>query len=228
MGVAHATVTLNHKSNLPRDAVVNTFTFLTPGGDVAFADQQAIRVALDRFYTGISEENVNSLSKYMGYQLSRTVAPVLRIYDVTAKLNGDPAGSPIYVTPMAQLQTELDSNPLPTEMCLAMSFRSDYGPDVEFLPGQRPRSRDRGRIFLGPFQQGEVVVGSGSRPVPSTTLVNVINNCGHALMTDPTVDWVVWSRAKASVASVIEVSVDDAWDVQRSRGERPAARTLAT
>lgn len=228
MGIAHATVTLAHKSNLPRDNIVNTFTFRSPGDFVNVADEDAILAALNKFYTQINESATQPLAKYLGTQLSRTVPPKLRIYDITTHLDGTPAGSPQTIRDMTLLPAELDSNPLPSEICLAMSFRAGYGADVEFAPGSRPRSRDRGRIFIGPLTPSQVVAGTGSRAVPTTVLMNVINESGHALMADPNTDWVVWSRAAARVASVVEVSVDDAFDTQRSRGERPTVRTIAS
>jgi hypothetical protein len=47
---------------------------------------------------------------------------------------------------------------------------------------------------------------------------------GHFSALEPS--WSVWSRKDAVLRQITQGSVDDAWDVQRRRGEDPVARTF--
>lgn len=221
----HASVTFNHVSGLPEDSVVNTFTFHTLGDDLAGVEGDAIQDLLNDFYT-LGHGTSASIGSRLGAQLSRTANPVMRLYDITGHLTGTPAGSPVRVSPLANLPGASDPNLLPTEVAACLSFRSDYLSDPEFAPGTRPRARDRGRIYIGPLGQNNCVAGLGGRPVPSGTLTAVILDAAQALRDQPDAQWRVWSRARGTTDAVVEIWLDDAWDTQRRRGEAAQARTI--
>jgi hypothetical protein len=93
----------------------------------------------------------NTPSQWLAPTLSRAANAVLvDVYDVTAHLNGSPAGSPVLVTNQ-QIATTTSSIACAEQVAAVITLQAPYGADVEFLPGSRPRARDRGRIYYGPL-----------------------------------------------------------------------------
>jgi hypothetical protein len=229
MGIDHVTVTLAHKNGLARDSVVNSFTFRTPGDFIDPLDAGKIEAALNGFYNDVHAPGSASLASKLGVSMSRTVAPIVRHFDVTNDLAGTPAGSPVFMGLLTNLDVNVSANGLPNEMALCLTAAADFGADVEFAPGSRPRARDRGRVYLGPFNTDAMESsGPGSATVPSPGIIDVIVGAGQFLMDDPDTEWVVWSRRAAGVKTVTSAWVDNAWDVQRRRGERPTAKTFTS
>lgn len=227
MGVAHATVTLANKSGIVRDAVVNTFTFQGAGDFVTAADVTAIKAALSSFYNDVHAPGARALGSYFSTVLSRTVNPILRVYDIGTDLNGTPAGSPLFEDILALLANNVDGSGLPSEVALALSFHADFGADVEFGAGTRPRARDRGRVYLGPLALDAVqTTGTPMAPQPVVGVVNAALGAGASLR-DADIGWSVWSRAAGTVKAVSVVSVDNAFDIQRRRGEKATNRVTA-
>ncbi len=110
-------------------------------------------------------------------------------------------GPPVAV---ARAQQGITQGPGPREVAVCLSYRA--GPS-------RPRSR--GRVFLGPVaggflaneyipnNLGQVALGLGGR------LLNIITLGAQ---------WSLYSRTVQGFAAITNVSVDNAWDTQRSRG----------
>lgn len=225
MGTAHCSVTFEPLSGLPRDRVVNTYTFDMPGDFVDGTAAADILDLLNDFYGAVNGTAPVVLGTLLGTQLSRTVAPILRIYDITNDLTGTPAGSPLFTNAMNVLPAASSGNCMPGEVACALTFHADYGADVEFGPGTRPRSRDRGRVYIGPLVNTVISMGGGEACRPSAVLKNTLLQSGKMLKDAAGPDLVVWSRAAGLVKPVTMVSVDDAFDTQRRRGESPTVRT---
>lgn len=104
--------------------------------------------------------------------------------------------------------------PLPQEIALVLSERTaKNGP------------RGRGRAYFGPFVEG-VNTNTDGRSVPLNTLVDAILAGATDLLNsteNPT--WGVLSVADRTFRPVTGGYVDNAWDVQRSRGRAPTSRT---
>src|SRR5688572_9787512 len=81
-----STITFEHVSGLPADRITNTFAWNTTGAGET-ADFVLIRDALDTLYRD-QDTNTNRVSDYMSPAVSRSVAPTVRIYDVSQNLNG--------------------------------------------------------------------------------------------------------------------------------------------
>lgn len=227
MAIVHTTVTLEHKSGQPRDRVVNSFTFSSVGviGDFGFFD---VNSALESFYNDTPSGTAGSIASLISGAMSRVIKPIIRHYDITAHLGGDPAGSPVAEYDFsANLDVNSGGQPLPSEVALCLTAAADFGSDVEFAPGSRPRARDRGRLYLGPLHAGVLDVGAVNEPVPSPSAINILAGAGAALRDNANTTWCVWSRAGAIVKPVVDVWVDNAFDTQRRRGERATARTVA-
>lgn len=225
METCHVTVTFPSITGLARDNVVNTFTFNDPLG-ILPADLDAIHAAIVQFYEGTDALVVNAISSYMGPAISRSSFPVVRYYDVDGHLNGSPAGSPERIdTGTWSLGGGASSTGLPSEVAVCLTAYADFGSDVEFGPGTRPRARDRARIYLGPLNITAQNTFAG-RTKPDGALITNLAEAGARLARAPMgPNWVVWSRRSATVKPITSCSVDDAFDTQRRRGERPTAKT---
>jgi hypothetical protein len=228
MPIAHVALVFEHQSALPRDRVVNTFTF-QKGSAFSTSDYAAMVTSFDSFLQTVQAGGV-AVGAILGPQLSRSALPSIRSYIIDGHLDGTPAGSPANISSLAALPAPLDPNPLPSEVALCLSYNADYVTDFEFAPGSRPRQRDRGRIFVGPLIRTVVEMDSTThRPHPSTSVMTSLQQAAATLKADMApLDWVVWSRKNAAVKPVVAVSVDDAFDTQRRRGERASSRALTT
>jgi hypothetical protein len=115
-----------------------------------------------------------------------------------------------------------------------LCYHADFGTDAEFGPGgaTRPRARDRGRVYIGPLSASGCISQEATtlRPFVSDNLRNTLIDAGRRLanFAGLPATWVVWSRKAAAVHNVVALSVDDAFDTQRRRGERPNVRTTWT
>lgn len=103
----------------------------------------------------------------------------------------------------------------PRELAVALSF---YG-------GQNVPRR-RGRLYIPYFWFGT----HAPTLRPSTTHRTVVANWVPILASlgGVDVDWVVWSVTSNMWHKVSNYWVDDEWDIVRSRGLRPTARTTGT
>lgn len=219
MGTVHTTVTLESRSGAARDRVVNGFTFGTPAAPTDF-DLLNIEAELLNFYNATPAGGFNAVGKYISGVMSRAIPPVIRHYDVSAHLNGNAAGSPIKVVDMGDnLTTPAASNNAPAECAIALSYAADFGGDVEFGGGLRPRARDRGRVYIGPLTLGAFATnGTTGRCFVDPVVQGDLAFAGLALINSTTVNWHVWSRAAATTKLVTRCWVDDEPDTQRRRG----------
>jgi hypothetical protein len=153
-------------------------------------------------------------------------------YDITNHLDGSPHGPPIgfvsfTVTPA--------SGTFPEGICAVITLQAPYGTDVEFggtPPGTtRPRARDRGRIYFGPFGS----TGAGNESVTNrciisaacrTDLTKWIHTINQITVGANTWSLGVWSRKNAGVKALSECWVDDRPDYQRRRSDQATTRTI--
>jgi hypothetical protein len=106
------------------------------------------------------------------------------------------------------------------------SFHSFYAADPEFIPGARPRARDRGRIYWGPLTSDVLTQDGGTmRTRVKDTVRSDLMKKMQGLRDDPGFSWSVWSRKNSTIDPVQVVWVDDAIDIQRRRGEKAIVRT---
>jgi hypothetical protein len=211
--------------------VVNTFTFAAEA-DIDLAGMVAIETAITDFYNGVDTGGTGlAVASFIGPQISRTAPAIFKHYNLDGHLGGGALGSPVRTWPMALLGAGNGGLGLPSEVACCLSYHSDYGADVEFGPGgaTRPRSRDRGRVFIGPLSNSGCISQEATtlRPYVSDNLRNTLLAAGRRLADNSGLpgSWVVWSRKAAAVHNIFGLSVDDAFDTQRRRGERANVRT---
>jgi hypothetical protein len=185
------------------------------------------------------------ISGYLSGCLSRAPgAARVDIYDIAGKLDGKLLGSPIDTQSFTLGPPAPSAAPgLPGGVAACLSYRGGYGTDVEFAPHARPRSSDRGRIYLGPLNTTAIT----DEPVTKRTILssdfvaNVIGNFIGALTTGLFLDpaspagqtnqsWGVqqWSRKLLRLKDVFSVWMDDRPDYQRRRSDSPGKIVMLT
>lgn len=108
---------------------------------------------------------------------------------------------------------------LPHEIAAVLSFHGEYVSGFS-------QARRRGRIYFGPLSVAAFTNSSGYL---SSTLCTAMATAGGTLLTasDSASDWawIVYSPTGATSYPVVDGWVDNAPDVQRSRGFKASART---
>jgi hypothetical protein len=222
-----AQVTLPAKSAIPRDNVVNTFAFLTPLAEAADIDYLGIAGAIELFYN-TAPSGHNSIAGFINESIARTAdSVVIKFYDLAGHLDGSPHGSPRSIQTFTLAAMVPGAEALPREIAACLTFQCAYGSDAEFAGHTRPRARDRGRIYIGPLTSstGQTDATTGRRRF-TTSFQETLTLAAAALVAFPGSAWAVWSRKAGLLNPVVGGWCDDAYDVQRRRGERPVARTL--
>lgn len=217
-------VTLTKDSNLPADAVQNTFTFGTPGGATS-TEIADIKTALTAFYNTATTSGP-TLASFLSQSINQnTDACQMEFYNLDGHQDGTPHGSPISTTTWTITTTGTAS--LPSEIAAALTFHSNYGSDVEFAgDGSRPRARDRGRVYIGPLSTTAVGTDGTTHEVYLVSgFITALCQTAARLRDDAATVWSQWSRAAAEVNPVTAGWVDDAPDIQRRRGTKARART---
>jgi hypothetical protein len=240
-----AVVTIPHTSGFPEDSVQNTWAVAAPAVDFNLPVQSdPIFGAIADFYRQPPPNMGNSVGGFLSAGLSRAaMACSIKAYDLTGKLNGAPHGSPVGEFKFT-LPAALGGSPLPEEVALALTLRAagwteraveaPDGPD-EGSAGDRPKSRQSGRVFVGPFQSfGAEIVNGRSRPTAElrSNLTWGAETMRRALALQ-NARLAVWSRKEATfhpmhiegAPSQGSFSCDNAWDTQRRRGAAPTIRT---
>jgi hypothetical protein len=170
---------------------------------------------------------------YMSNSLDRAALHAsVKVYDVTGHLNGSPAGSYVFLETWTVGSSGVaGSNP--EGICAVITLQANYGSDVEFAPGARPRARDRGRIYFGPLMPNCFgTSGATNRSTLTsqirtdlTAWIKAINlyttgphSVPYALQ--------VWSRKNATTKPLVETWMDDRPDYQRRRSDQSTVRTV--
>lgn len=236
MAYYKTTVTYHNVNGLAKDDVVNTYHFATDEGP-------APTVATGHLINGRLAANINSanvggfyLESFMSSEISRVNKPTLRSYDALL------GGSPLAVDTQLAMEAAVSAQALPSEVACVLSLTGYEDDAPEFAPDdadadsniERPKSRQRGRIFFGPLNINAM---TGAPARPSVNFRNSLINLGQKLIAfgdTPLSNGVV---ARASVFSHAEPGlpglmraidngwVDDAFDTQRRRGVAATGRT---
>jgi hypothetical protein len=238
--VDHVQVVMPGASGLLRDITVNTFTFQA-GADLTDADYVDIDSALGAFYNATATGADHPICNYLGAAISRSEDVRTKHYRVEGHLNGTAAGSPDFVGNLGHLGATLGGTTaaFPNEVAVALAFHGPFTGTPEFgggTPPTRPRSRLRGRIYLGPLIINAATWGVESvtnRVIVGTMMKTDFLAAGKALFNalqglSPAVNWVVWSRKNADIAEISTLTVDDAFDTQRRRGQAPTVRAAVS
>lgn len=211
-----AQVSLQDISGLPRDRYVNVFNLYHPSPDALTPIQQAnVITALGHFY------------RTMGAYLHPAIDPAtseVALYDMSL-----PKGSPPIKTGPLQVTgagATFVGTPMPTELaaCLTLSgqpFSTELNTKIL-----------RGRIYIGPLNTSAVqalTTGAKHSRVADEFAESVVT-AGIGLATALAAEnmvWCVYSPTRGYLLPVSKLSVDDAWDIQRRRGDEPTTSTFS-
>jgi hypothetical protein len=214
MTIVRAQHCLQGDSGIPGDQFVNTFYFSsgTPptGGD--FTNMLAC-------IQGYFDTAVSGLGRLTDYMSSRAdTNGLVKFYDM-----GIPSPRPLLHSETLAYSSFGDSGHpnLPTELAVAQSYR------IAHVAGYSAGS-ERGRIYIGPLNTkamievyglDDVTVHPEMRSLMNTAAVRMAAQASTFALT-----WGMWSAKHAAFHAIVEVSVDDAFDVQRRRGIKPSLR----
>jgi hypothetical protein len=203
-------VALQDDSMLAKDQYVNTFHIanLDGTGTISFAP---VAAALTTFY--------NNFKAYLSPTIA-TADGTIKMYNVNAEKETPPVDQEalVFATEPGTLGAAL-----PYEVASCLTYHSF--PQT----GAVKRQSWRGRIYIGPLNVGTVDSTRSGRPSPAfltgvtnfaKTLAESIHAAGY--------HWVIASKVQQRLYPVINFYMDDAWDTQRSRGNRPTMNTKTT
>jgi hypothetical protein len=225
MALLRATVVLNKLSGKPEDACRNVWHFNT-GAAINNADMITASEALAAFYQALDSRLAGSISRAVD-------AHKIEFADVAKGGAGAADDSVSQLLMTSSFQTvggAIVASDFPAETAIALSFRGDIAGVPEEAGLTRPKSRRRGRVFLGPFNismgEREAVTNRWKvNAAHQTTIMNAYNNqliarIGQARV----IHHVVYSPTSALAFLVTNAHVDDAFDTIRSRGEKAVGR----
>lgn len=237
-----ATIRLPSTTNVPANDVTIDIAITGSASDVAAngaAVEDALMNLLNDQATGLPGE---SIAKRISPVISRTVNCEVSLFDITGHEDGSPHGSPFYRAARHNLgPVASGATAVPSEVAVVATLETAArgvvateavnivaGPDEPAT--YRPKSRNTGRVYIGPLSTEAIEIVSGTARVKQnfrqiiTTKFRDLNIAFQALGAQNPHRVGVWSRADAIVREAAWVSVDNAFDTQRRRGEKASLR----
>jgi hypothetical protein len=211
-----AVVTIPPVSGIARDSIQIGFHFDNPS--------LSVDSNIKAFFNTVATGGLVAVNGYMSPTLSHvTNSARIQYYDLTAALGGSGTLGPPISTTFFALGGG-GGTPLPSELALALSYHAEYTTIPEHGPGARPRARYRGRIYLGPLTTAAMAQDSTTHRsiVSPGASQSIVASAKALLLAEPS--WSVWSRKDRVLRRVVGGWLDDAFDIQRRRGEDPVAR----
>ena len=231
MATLRATVVLEKSSGKPEDAVRNVFHFNTAGA-IDATDMTTVGDALYAFYNAQGVILANSIKRAAN-------ANRIEFAEVTRGGPGaadDQVSTLLATRSMGAILGAALAFDYPNEVAICVSLNAAVEGVPEEANGglQRPRSRRRGRFYLGPLARhvGNQEAGTNRvivAPEVRDSIVADFNNLLIGGLDGPgrIVNLGIYSRTDGLVRKVEGIFVDDAFDTVRSRGETAIARTEA-
>lgn len=197
-----------------------------------FTSVTAVSAAIATFFNGIVSGHAPC--DYISMVINRNASACTNeFYDITGHL-GESAkhGAPVAMTHWTLFPVTGTPQGLPAEVSATVSYRADYGTDVEFAPGTRPRSRDRNRFYMPPLNVTAITDDSSTHRTKLngtfiTTLLTNMQTLSNTIVSGG-VHWNlrVWSRMDAALKLPTTAWMDDDPDTQRRRSDpSPGSRT---
>ncbi len=233
MDFYHTIVTLPVKTNIPRDAIVNTFSWAPPVGKNQGTQLSDIQTAIGALYAGLKQSGV--LSPAMAGTLTgKTYGVDLQSGHLGVPLGtfaasfGAPAGTPLPselaivasftgFTGLAEVDPTLTAHPTTEEA-------QDEGAPATYLTFSRPESSQRGRIYVGALSANALLQDPNGQCIVDPTTTAAIASRMTDLLVAPA-SLAIWSRKNKNMNRATVGFVDNAFDVQRRRGVRATSRS---
>lgn len=228
MPTTRATVSLSTTSGLLEDNVVNVWHW-NHTGVMDQTKAAALGKAIEDFYGRLFPWYSGSVERGIAtHQVSfATLTPggAGPLDDVVSKIEffwAFPSAGPFSAA-------EVGGN-MPSEVALCLSYQANIEGLPEETGNTRPASRQRGRLYLGPWTKsaGDTVVGAQSHPAEGvrTAILGSYETMRTEVvaMAEP-FRHVVYSPTSGLTYGIAQISVDNSWDTIRSRGARSSNRT---
>lgn len=209
MSVLRVMFVLEHDSGLPEDQSVNVWHFNSAAATAAEAEDASDLVVA---WYNTDDGNGHAPRDYLSPVLSGAWST--KVYDLS---DAEPR------VPMFEDNGSFavgGTDPMPSEIAVCLSFQGN-------ATSGGNQARRRGRIYLGPLD----VSASDAQipPRPSPALIESMRAAANNVLlpsngNDP--EWCVYSRVDDIGRPVTNGWIDNAFDVQRRRGERANDRTL--
>lgn len=214
MGVIKVQHALQSASGLPTDRYINSFYFaqaeLTTPEDLS-----SMTSAIQSFYTGVPTGQSSALKSLFSVRAGGAFA-TMKFYDMDQPMPRAPIHENSY-----DFNLGTNGKGLPSEVAICLSYEAPQ------ISGQIQRRR-RGRIYLGPLNDTCMNVASPTEPArPTPGARQLILDAARdlwALAQGQGWNWNVHSTVGGSSATISRFWVDDAFDIQRRRGEAPTSR----
>lgn len=235
MAVIRAQVVHEHTSGIPRDNAVNTFHFNGPTDETTLT---AIYTALTNFFYVEYAAGGGAFRAVDSFLSTFYNAHRVKLYDVT----DEPSGPPLLDLRTTLVRARNGNFNLPSEVAVCLSFEGT--PEAGLV-----QERRRGRIYIGALNTSANGGGTNALARPAAIMTETLRNAAVALAAevDDVAEWVVYSRPFAgrgatdkrradgtyypalaarpgTTVNVDRVWVDDAFDTQRRRGDKPTGR----
>ena len=214
MGILRVQHSFQGVTGQPDDQFVNVFYFQPAVGAGTLA---ALATTIKQFWSATSPDAIQPLSYYMSGVADNPGASV-KMYDLDDAIPRAPVYAETY-NPSA-FGAGASKN-LPDEVALCLSYTA--GPASGL-----PIARRRGRLFIGPFNENALIstgLNAESGPVEG---LRVTLAQGAAMMAAAAAgngyDWSVFSPTNNEAVSILSCWVNNAWDTQRRRGNKPSSR----
>jgi hypothetical protein len=204
MSLYRIQTSIQDTSLLPRDQYVNSIHVHMPTMTQGSFD--AIVAAAQQFYG-------SDIAEYWSPAVLNGVGHRVKAYLMGAALDSPP----VFETSLLSIPNPPGQIGLPNEVACCVSMHADPQPGVV-------RQSWRGRIYIGPFNTS-VVGPAGTQQRPLGTFVGDLATSAKtyfdAINAITGAKLCVYSRKQAMAYPVTYIGIDDAWDTQRSRGNRP-------
>lgn len=189
MALAICRIEVPHVSALPEEAITNTI-YVGGTEDADVIADAVTNVLGDTLYAWTEDFG----SSEMRWDLAQLIG-----YDAA-----DPQPRTPVFTGSAGLTNATEANPLPPEVALCLSYQSEQ------ISGQ-PKGRNRGRLYLGPFNEAANVTADSTRARPSSSLITSLATGAPAFSSSlGSLVWGLFSEADGAFKEIVQGWVDDA------------------
>lgn len=236
MATYKITNAFHNVTGLPEDDVVTTYHFETDEGAYDNDTASALNGFVASCWETITAPGTSKPSEWISPEISRVNKPTLKAYGISG-------GSPLAVDTWAGMTASNFDQGMPGEVALCLSYNADLvdileeapdDPDADTRP-ERPASRRRGRLFLGPLVLTCATATEPSRPLDTMRndflglAVKLGDSASVPALAAVNCRWVVHSDSGFAGANypVINAWVDNSFDTQRRRGVSPTNRLSA-
>jgi hypothetical protein len=208
-----AQVVLQGKSGKPEDVFVNTYHFVATSGGIG--DAGVIRDHLVELYNVVPPgAGLRAIASDLSNVCLRTAnASKVKVYNLADPMPRIPFSFDWTLGPsLAATGIEL-----PAELAVCVSYYATLN-----------RPRMRGRAYIGPWVSVQEDVGTTERSRPPAVIRDSLAATFKRLIDKPAevVQLAVYSTVDSVARVVTNGWVDDAWDIQRRRGQDAETRTL--